>query len=70
MLGIGREIWMIGGGIALLAISLMIVNRFDLYRKGPILMQIGNRQHGLPAIAAIITGLAGGALFFLGMRAG
>ena len=68
-LGISRELWMIGGGIVLLASSLMIVNRFGLQARGMV-EPITSGRDRFPAIAAIVLGLAGGALFFLGMRSG
>ncbi len=67
-LGLEMKAWMVVGGIALLAISLIIVNRFDLTRHGPFVAIMSNGGKRLPGIAAVLFGLAGGALLFLGMR--
>ena len=67
-LGLDVRVWMMLGGAALLAGSLMVVNRFDLAKRGPFVSLMSNDGHRFPAAAAIVLGLAGGALFFLGMR--
>jgi hypothetical protein len=66
-LGISRQVWMVGGGIVLLGASLLIVNRFGLQSRG-MMAPLRNGQSRLPALAAIVLGLAGGALLFLGTR--
>jgi hypothetical protein len=66
-LGITLQIWMIVGGIVMLGASALIVDRFGLQRRG-IREPLTNDQNRLPALAAVVLGLAGGALFFLGMR--
>jgi hypothetical protein len=70
ILGIGRGIWMLGGGFVLLVASLVIVERFGLARKGLFQPLVANDGNRIAAIAAIVFGLAGGALIFLGTRAG
>jgi hypothetical protein len=67
-LGLEPKAWMVIGGVVLLAASVLIVNRFDLARRGPFVAIMGNEGKRLPGIAAMVLGLAGGALLFLGMR--
>jgi hypothetical protein len=68
-LGITLQMWLIGGGIVMLGGSALIVDRFGLQRRG-ISAPLADGRNRLPALAAIVLGLAGGALFFLGMRSG
>lgn len=62
-------IWCLVGGAALFAISLVIVNRYNLQRGGLFapLMTPGARK--LPTIGAIGFGIAGAILIYYGVRA-
>ncbi|HWA17842.1 MAG TPA: hypothetical protein VG757_02495 [Devosia sp.] len=68
-LGITLQMWMIVGGVAMLGGSALIVDRYGLQRRG-ITAPLADGRNRLPALAALALGLAGGALFFLGMRGG
>ena len=51
MLGLSNGVWMMGAGIVLLAVSLLIVNRYDLSRRGPMTVLAGGGKR-LPPIAS------------------
>ncbi|MEQ1769806.1 MAG: hypothetical protein ABL879_08185 [Devosia sp.] len=67
-LGIDRGVWLIGAGVILLGASILIGQRYDLFRQDPFQPILTNSGNKLPALAAIVFGFAGGALIFLGTR--
>lgn len=70
MLGLDPKLWSLGGGIALLALSMFVVNRYDLHRKGLLTPLTTSGANKLPTVAAMAFGIAGGILVYYGLRAG
>jgi hypothetical protein len=58
------------GGIALVGLSMYVVNRFELHRTGLMRPLTTKGAAKLPTILAIVLGIGGGVLAYLGMRAG
>lgn len=57
------------GGVALLGLSILVVNRYNLHRGGIFAPLVTPGANKLPTIAALAFGLAGGILVYLGVRA-
>ena len=69
ILGLEYRVWLAGAGIVLFGLSMFVVNRFDLHRRGlfePLTTRGANK---LPTLAAMAFGIAGGILVFYGLRA-
>ena len=64
------DTWYLLGGVAMFGASMYIVNRFGLHRQGLFTPLVTRGARKLPTLAAIALGTAGGALVYLGMRAG
>lgn len=61
-------IWFFIGGAALFAISIAIVNRYNLQRGGLFAPLTTPGARKLPTIGAIVFGIAGGILIYYGLR--
>lgn len=62
-------LWFLIGGAALFAVSIAIVNRFNLQRGGLFTPLTTPGAKKLPTIGAIGFGIAGGILIYYGLRA-
>lgn len=62
-------IWFFVGGAALFAVSLYIVNRYNLQRGGIFAPLMTPGANKLPTIGAIGFGIAGAIFIYYGMRA-
>jgi hypothetical protein len=60
--------WYLIGGIALFAVSIFIVNRYNLQRGGIFAPLTTPGANKLPTIGALAFGIAGGILMFYGLR--
>ena len=61
-------LWFFIGGAALFAVSLFIVNRYDLQRGGIFTPLTTPGANKLPTIGAIGSGIAGAILIYYGLR--
>jgi hypothetical protein len=63
------RVWAAAAGILLLGLSMFVVNRFDLQRKGLFAPLTPGGANRLPTLVAMGLGIAGGILVFYGLRA-
>ena len=69
-LGLTAPGWMIVGGFVLLGVFLFLVHKYNFYRTDFWTVPKTDDSNKLPMLAAVLIGLAGGALVLLGMRFG
>jgi hypothetical protein len=69
-LGLTAPGGMIVGGFVLLGVFLLLVHKYNLYRTDFWTVPKTDDGNKLPMLAAVLIGLAGGALVLLGMRLG
>ena len=62
-----QNLWLILAGVASIAASLYLVNRFDLSRLPP-MQALASSGKRLPMLAVMALVLAGGVLIYFGMR--
>ena len=63
------SLWYLIGGIALLGLSMFVVNRYELHRKGLLVPLTTPGANKLPTVLALASGIAGGVLVYYGLRA-